>query len=97
MAWEKINEMFPDGGTYSDNGWITNEYIKANNLKQVELTLLKPVREMIQQKEKIIWYNDGRMDRFYTYDVFPYHNIDNIPLFNIYGQKIYNDLKQEEN
>lgn len=47
MAWEKINEMFPKGGTFSDNGWITNNYIKFNNLNQVELTLLKPVREML--------------------------------------------------
>lgn len=96
MAWEKINEMFPTGGTVTDDGYITNEEIIANNLPQVQLTLFRPVRQMYAWGERMIWHADGSMERYYTNSIFPYENIDGMPLFNIYAQKIKNDLEEKE-
>lgn len=95
MPWENIEKMFPTGGTPSDLGYLTNKYIKDNNLPKVELTISRPVRNMIEYEEKLVYYPDGKLDRFYTYMVFPYRNVDGTPLLNVFAQKAYSDFMEK--
>lgn len=46
----------------------------------------------ISNKEQLILFENGDVVRYYTYSLYPFENIDGKPLFNCYGQKIYNDL-----
>lgn len=94
MAWEKINEMFPSGGTNSTMGYLTNEQIVAMNLPKVELIVMRPVRNMLDYREKLVYYPNGNMDRYYIESVFPYENIDGTPLLNIFGQKVLNNIME---
>ena len=95
MAWEKINEMFPDDYVVTPDGPMQKELFLQQNFDKISIKLSKPIRSAIEYEEQIIWYNNGDMDRFFTYSIFPYVNIDNQPLFNIYGQKVYNDFLKE--
>lgn len=93
MAWEKIDEMFPDDEVLTNqNGYITKKDIKDNNLPFIHLTLIKPVRSMRQNQEEIVWFPNGEMARYYSYNVFPQKCIDGKSLFNTYGQVVYNRL-----
>lgn len=96
MSWEKINEMFPHGGTMTNDGYKTIDDIILENPKFLQLDLMKPSRETIEYEEIMIWHENGNMDRYFTYSVFPYNNIDNTPLFNFYGQKVYNDFLRDK-
>ena len=54
-----------------------------------------PLRNnFIASKEEMIVFEDGDVVRYYTYSIYPFENIDGKPLFNCYGQKIYNDAKE---
>ena len=88
--------MFPYGGTITNDGYKSIDDIILNDYEQLELDIMKPSRETIEFEEKIIWYSNGNMDRYFTYSVLPYNNIDNIPLFSFYGQKVYNDFLRDK-
>lgn len=93
MSWDKVNEMFPFGTIYTDEyEYITTTEIKKLNPEQLSLILSKPYCEIEGHREKIIWYPNGNMDRYYTMSVFPYEPAGEYPLFNFFGQKIYNDF-----
>ena len=96
MSWEKINEMFPYGGTVTNDGYKSIDDIILNDYEKLELDVMKPSRDTIEFEEKIIWYSNGNMDRYFTYSVLPYNNIDNIPLLSFYGQKVYNDFLRDK-
>lgn len=95
MSWESVNIMFPHGGTQSDIGYLTTEQIRINDLEKVELTLNTPTRRMIANTEKLIWYPNGDMDRFYIYNPYPEKSINGKYGFNIYAQKAYNKWVEE--
>ena len=95
MSWEKIDEMFPDGYVITDNGTIPVSEIVRLDPPIVELTITKPIRETTEYEEKMIWCSNGDVHRFYTYSVFPYECIDNIPIFNAYVSLIYKKWKEE--
>ena len=97
MAWEKVNEMFPHGGTHADNfdHYISIQEILDLNPEFLCLTLRAPVRNNTASVEKLIWYADGDMNRFYTYNIYPFKSIENAHLFNILGQKAKNDWCEE--
>lgn len=98
MAWEKINEMFPHGGTHADDfdHFVTVQEIKDLNLPYICLTMRAPVRNNTASVERMTWYADGSMDRFYIYNIYPFQSIDNTHIFNILGQKAKNDLCEEK-
>ena len=65
--------------------------IQSNNYK--ELTVYENTCQgMIETVEKIRTYLDGDVIRYYSYSIFPMDLIDGIPLFNSYGQKVYNNI-----
>lgn len=47
---------------------------------------------MVETVEQIRTYQDGDVIRYYSYSIFPMDLIDGIPLFNSYGQKVYNNI-----
>ena len=47
---------------------------------------------MIEYEEKIFIFDDGDILRVPSFSVFPLENVDGFPIFNAYGQKIYNRL-----
>lgn len=65
--------------------------IQSNNYK--ELTVYENTCQgLIETVEKIRTYLDGDVIRYYSYSIFPMDLIDGIPLFNSYGQKVYNNI-----
>lgn len=94
--WNNIDLIFPEGGTYLDGIWYDNNEIRfLNDLPLIQSSVIKPIRNSIASESKIIWYNNGDMDRRTVYNAFPPVLIDNISPLNIYGQKIYNQMKKE--
>lgn len=57
----------------------------------------KPRGEMKEYIRHYVYYENGDMDTYFIYSLFPLYNIDGIPLFNMFGQKIYNDQMGIEN
>lgn len=61
-------------------------------------TFFKPVRRMLEYAENVNVYDDMRVERIHSYSIFPNQDfmVDGIPLLNVYGQKIANDLYAEK-
>lgn len=99
QQWNKADKMFPFGYIFTDEyGFISTNELKKLNPEVLSLILTKPYHEVEGGLiEKIIWYPNGNMDRYYTKSVFPYEPIGGYPLFNFYGQKIYNDFLNNKN
>lgn len=98
MAWENSNEIAWGHDLGFLNLPIQNaEDIKRINPEKIEASIFKPVREMAEYEEKVIYYPNGDMITFFTYSLFPDGLVDNIPLFNSYGQKIYNIFMENNN
>lgn len=49
--------------------------------------------ELLEMEERVIWTSDGDMVRYCTYSVFPKEPAGGSPLFNLYGQIIYNNAR----
>lgn len=95
MAWEKINEMFPRGYAITSNGTISVEDILFNNPENIKLNINSYCHNVLQSMEEIIWHSNGDMERYEFYNIFPRNTIDNTPLFNGYGQIIFNNYLKE--
>lgn len=95
MAWEKINEIFPYGFAVTDAGKFSNEEIIENNFKELSLTVENPCHDIVKYLEKIVWYENGDLERYYIYHVFPRDMIDNKPLFNAFGQMVFTQYIKE--
>lgn len=94
-VWDNLDLIFPEGGTFLDGVWYNNEEIKYLNLPLIQTTVMKPIRDTLETQASIVWYDNGNMDRVTTYNVYPPYMVDNIPVLNVYGQKIYNMLIQQ--
>ena len=90
--WKNINFIFPEGGTYLDDKWYSNEDIQNMNMESIFSPLTTPIRDGIDSYVEITWHNNGDMERKTIYSTFPPQMIDNIPPLNIYAQKIYNQF-----
>lgn len=94
MAWEKIEEMFPNGGAFINGEWMSWDDISKYD--SVSTNVIKPSKEnMIEYVLKITWFSDGRVLHEYTNNIVKNNDIDNIPALNLYGQKIYNNILEE--
>lgn len=94
--WEKINEMFPNGGTTLDGQFHTNEQIIDSGLDTIVSYIQKPVRSMIENQLEYTYYANGDMTARTVYNVFPPKLIDNFAPLNVYGQKILNDILRND-
>lgn len=94
MAWEKIEEMFPEGGAIINGEWLSWEDISRYD--SVSTDIIKPSKEdMIEYVLRITWYSDGRVVHEYINNILKNNEIDNIPALNLYGQKVYNNILEE--
>lgn len=91
--WEKINKIFPEGGIDIGGEYLTNDAIKNSHLDSIVTNIFKPVRSMLEYQIEYTYYSNGNMIAKTVYNVFPPDMIDGIPLLNVYGQKILNDIK----
>lgn len=94
--WEKIDEMFPRGGTMLDGQFYTNEQIKESDLGTIVSYIQKPVRSMMEHQLEYTYYANGDMAARTVYNVFPPKLIDNFAPLNVYGQKILNDILRND-
>ena len=94
MAWENSKDIFWNIDTkfFCNYPQLKPEDLPNQNFPKLEAVLLRPTRDMLEYEEHIVYYPNGDMQVYYTYSVFPNNLVDNIPLFNAYGQKIYNDF-----
>mgnify|MGYP003300933622 CR=1 FL=1 len=89
-VWKNIDLIFPEGGTYLDGKWFSNEDIQNSNLPSINSPIITPIRDGIETEVKIVWHNNGDMERTTIYSTYPPLMVDDIPPLNIYAQKIYN-------
>lgn len=71
MAWENINEMFPEGGIYIDDKYLTNDEIRNSETQVVSYIKTKPVRTMTQEILRYSYYANGDFTITKEYDIFP--------------------------
>lgn len=96
MNWDKVEEIFPYGGVEVDGDFITWDQIRKNNYSRISSYLLKPIRSgMLEYVMRYTWYPDGNVKIECVDSVFKDNNVDDIPLLNIYGQKVYNNILEE--
>lgn len=48
--WEKFDEMFPQGGIWINNEYITKDYLIKNNINTIGTVYMKPIRSMIENR-----------------------------------------------
>lgn len=94
--WEKIDEIFPKGGTILDGQFYSNEEIAASGLDTIVSYIQKPVRSMIENQMEYTYYANGDMIAQTVYNIFPPRLIDGFAPLNVYGQKILNDILRNE-
>ena len=92
MSWEKINEMFPDGGVNIDGKFVTNEEIKNNGTDSISFPMERTIRGATQEIKRHSYYPNGDYEVTLEYSVFPPNPIDGVPLLNAYAQKEFNDF-----
>lgn len=92
MAWENIDQMFPQGGVEIDGEWISNQDLIDEGMQVVSYIKIKPVRSMVQEMLRYTYTADGNFTIAKEYDIFPQHCIDGVPLLNAYAQKEFNDF-----
>ena len=102
MAWENSKEILWESDIkFFDtvHGRLSEELLEKINPDELHAILVRPVRDMLEYEEHIVYKPNGDMNVFYTYSLFPSNLTDGIPLLNAYGQKIYNDFieNMEEN
>lgn len=95
--WEKINEIFPNGGTFLDGVYYTNDEIQKSGVSDITTYIQKPVREMLENVIEYKFYSNGDMTARTIYNIFPPKKIDGIPLLNVYAQKMINTILGENN
>lgn len=95
--WEKIDLMFPQGGTIIEGVFYSNQAIKNSNLDTIINYITKPVRKMTENILRYTYHSNGDLEVRKIYDVFPLENIDNSPVLNVYGQKMLNNIIGEIN
>lgn len=92
MAWDNLESMLAYGGNkffgLPEN--VTAEDL--NNVDKLEITSVKPVRSMTEYIQQIEYASNGDLQAYFTYSIFPGNHVDNIPLLNVYGQQVYNNL-----
>ena len=71
MAWENINEMFPNGGVQIDNKWLSNEEIINSDTKVISYLKFRTVRGMRQENIRYTYTSDGDFTITKEYDIFP--------------------------
>lgn len=71
MAWENINEMFPNGGVQIDEKWLSNEEIINNDIKVISYLKFRTVRGMRQENIRYTYTCDGDFTITKEYDIFP--------------------------
>lgn len=90
--WQNADEMFPDGGLYLDGRWVSNRELQLMDIDEIPCYLMKPVRQMVEFEEALIYHSDGSMERYKTYSIYPPYIPDGIPCLNVYGQAVYNNV-----
>ena len=61
------------------------------DIDEIPSFLMKPVRQMVEFEEALIYHSDGSMERFKTYSLYaPYLPYD-ISCLSVYGQAVYNN------
>lgn len=97
MAWENANQIFHGQPIQLPNnlGAINPNDLPNSNINSLSMHWIKPTKnDMIENILEYTYFKDNSIVKKYIYNVFPEESIDGIPMFNIYGCKIYND---EEN
>lgn len=89
--WQNADEMFPEGGLYLDGKWVTNTQLQMMDIDEIPSFLMKPVRQMVEFEEALIYHSDGSMERFKTYSLYPPYLPDDISCLSVYGQAVYNN------
>lgn len=71
--------------------------MENNNLIYIE-SFMKPVRRMLEFTAETFMTTDGEVLQSRPYSIYPPMEefVDNIPLLNVYGQKIYNDFMENK-
>lgn len=96
MSWTKIDEMFPYGGIYTEKGFLSNKEILALNPEKLEGTWYYQAKDMLTKREKIIYFSNGNLIRYYDYNIYPKDQIEGVSILNDFGQKIFNDAIKED-
>ena len=94
MAWENAKQIFHGQPIQLPNnlGIISSEDLPNSNINSLDILWIKTTKNnMIEYILKYTYFKDNSIIKKYTYNVFPEESIDGIPMFNIYGCKIYND------
>lgn len=71
MAWENIDQMFPQGGVEIDGEWISNQDLIKNGTQIVSYIKIRPVRSMVQEMLRYTYTANGDFTISKEYDVFP--------------------------
>lgn len=96
-VWNNLDLIFPEGGTVLEDVWYTNRQLRNMNLPFIVSREETHARDMVKSYEEIVWKNDGSMERIPFYNIYIEDLVDNIPLFNDFGQKTYNNYIQNKN
>lgn len=98
MAWEQSKLIFQ----YREERFLTDyngtaEELMMSGLPSIHASVTKQTKSITEYEEQIDYYSNNDIHRYFTYSLFPGGMIDNTPLFNSFGQKLYNDYLIENN
>ena len=99
MSWEKADIMFPDGMVPVENTTCSIDDLKLASPPYTTTTLTKSVRNMLEYRERLVWYENGVFKRYKEYEAgFDETKLpDGQSALNIYAQKIIKDKIIENN
>ena len=103
-TWQNIDKIFIGHakaiGT-PQYGDITKEDIIDKDLPFIETNIFKPYGmggelNTLISKEKIRWWNDGRMKRVMIYSVYPQNFIDGVPMLSPMVYQTFTSYQQRK-
>lgn len=94
MKWDYLYALYPSGIVLTNDGPISIDDLNNSDIESIQITYMKPVREMVEHQTSYTYYPDGNVEVGKDYSVWPNKNemIDGRPLLNAYAQRFYNEF-----
>lgn len=99
MKWDYLYALYPSGIVLTNDGPVTIEDLNRSNIESIQITYLKPVRDMVEYQTSYTYYPNGDVEVIKDYSIWPNTNdmIDGTPLLNAYAQRFYNEFMNKKN
>lgn len=98
MKWDYLYALYPSGIVLTNDGPVTIEDLNNSDIDSIQITYIKPVRDMVEHQTSYTYYPNGDVEVYKDYNIWPERAdmVDGKPLLNAYAQRFYNEFMHKK-